>query len=337
MEDGDTGIDPVVLTETLDEVSNKVSNVIEAYNTMETTLKEFLESYQTVIKYNDQELVDERSKKRLEIIDGKKKWAYAKTYAHVKEIGEPSNLVTIFSNVTAIITAVGDYSTRITRNIKKAKEDLDFIDNVYNAAVDEISDSDSSGGNSGGGGNSGSGGSSGGGGNSGSGGNSNSYGYTSLGTVGQVASNFIAKPFEDSSTGENSAIDKVKQTATDSISNTFKDSSTEKKSSVEKNVDNIISIDNTSDSSLSTSSDASIQTAEETQKQVTDAIVTPVDTATGSEYEAIPKTGLEGKKSSNVQLIPIAVGAALGAAGVTAKKLQKKDSKDDEKDNKDKD
>ena len=170
MEDGDTGIDPVVLTETLDEVSNKVSNVIEAYNTMETTLKEFLESYQTVIKYNDQELVDERSKKRLEIIDGKKKWAYAKTYAHVKEIGEPSNLVTIFSNVTAIITAVGDYSTRITRNIKKAKEDLDFIDNVYNAAVDEISDSDSSGGNSGGGGNSGSGGSSGGGGNSGSGG-----------------------------------------------------------------------------------------------------------------------------------------------------------------------
>ena len=170
-----------------------------------------------------------------------------------------------------------------------------------------------------------------------SGGSSGSYGYTSLDMAGQAVSDFGSKTFENSSTEKNSAIDKVKQTATDSISNTFKNSSTEKKSSVEKNVDNIISIDNTSDSSSSTSSDASIQTAEETQKQVTDTIVTPVDTATGSEYEAIPKTGLEGKKSSNVQLIPIAVGAALGAAGVTAKKLQKKDSKNDEKDNKDKD
>ena len=117
-----------------------------------------------------------------------------------------------------------------------------------------------------------------------SGGSSGSYGYTSLDMAGQAVSDFGSKTFENSSTEKNSAIDKVKQTATDSISNTFKNSSTEKKSSVEKNVDNIISIDNTSDSSSSTSSDASIQTAEETQKQVTDAIVTPVDTATGSEY-----------------------------------------------------
>ena len=328
-------VNPTAAGREVSVISEEAKNLVDQATSLITVVNGLRNRYHQIMQYQGAEIEGKRGKVGVFNYRLQGQFVKIKETENVKKLDAiSSDYENWFGNVSCynkILQQINNAVGEVNNTISEIEENISIMEDACDDPADNYVESSDSAGSSSSSWGSDSGES------SDSGGGSNSYGYTSLGTVGQVASNFIAKPFEDSSTGENSAIDKVKQTATDSISNTFKDSSTEKKSSVEKNVDNIISIDNTSDSSSSTSSDASIQTAEETQKQVTDTIVTPVDTATGSEYEAIPKTGLEGKKSSNVQLIPIAVGAALGAAGVTAKKLQKKDSKDDEKDNKDKD
>ena len=141
----ETTIDVDVAREALSEISKEVASAMTAYTTIYKQINTQLTKYNRVKACDNQELEGERGPVTAKVFmeNGNQVWKNVqnKTYVHIQEIGEPSNLTLLFENISNINDQCDDYVKKIENYVTDTNNVLDEMDQLINEIEDDLSGS----------------------------------------------------------------------------------------------------------------------------------------------------------------------------------------------------